>query len=127
MNRIRIGLVFTIALTCGGGLAYGTYNYLQQVPTRTIEAPTRPVVIAAANLALGTELKVDDLTVAEWPEAWVPEDAFTSADEIVARGLIDSVVSGRAHFGRQAGGSRGRRRPSADHSRGDARGVGAGQ
>ncbi len=94
MNRIRIGLVFTIALTCGGGLAYGTYNYLQQVPTRTIEAPTRPVVIAAANLALGTELKADDLTVAAWPEAWVPADASPSADELVGRGLIDSVVRG---------------------------------
>ena len=70
MNRIRIAVVFTIALTCGAGLAYGTYNYLQQVPTRTIEVPTRPVVVATTNLALGTELRADDLTVTAWPEAW---------------------------------------------------------
>ncbi len=94
MNRIRIVVVFTIALTCGGGLAYGTYNYLQQVPTRTIEVATLPIVVATANLALGTELRAEDLTVAAWPEAWAPADAFPSASELVGRGLIDSVVRG---------------------------------
>src|SRR3990170_4545843 len=32
MNRARIFIVFVIALLAGGGLAYGTYDYLQNVP-----------------------------------------------------------------------------------------------
>jgi pilus assembly protein CpaB len=94
MNRIRIALVFTIAITCGGGLAYGTYNYLQQVPVRTVNAPTRPVVVAAANLSLGTELKPADLDVTEWPADWVPDGSFSAIDEVAGRGLIASVVRG---------------------------------
>ena len=127
MNRIRIAVVFTIALTCGGGLAYGTYSYLQQVPTRTIEVATLPIVVATANLPLGTELRAEDLTVASWPEAWAPEDAFVSASDLVGRGLIDSVVRGEPILVGKVADPGGRRRSSADYPGGHARGVGAGQ
>ena len=92
MNRVRIFAVFTIAITCGGGLAYGTYNYLQNVPVRTVTTPTQPVVIARTNLPLGTELKADDLRSIDWPVESVPEGTFSDSSEIVGRGLIVSVV-----------------------------------
>jgi pilus assembly protein CpaB len=92
MNRVRLLLVLVVALLAGGGLAAGTYNYLQNVPVKTVSMPTRPVVIARANLALGSELRADDLATLQWPEGSVPEGAFSDPSQLVGRGLIAGVV-----------------------------------
>jgi len=93
MTRVRILLVLVVALLTGGGLAAGTYNYLSNVPRQQAQAmPTSTVVVARANLALGTELKQEDLVATEWPEKSVPEGTFKDPSEIVGRGLIASVV-----------------------------------
>ena len=73
MNRVRMFTVFVIALLAGGGLAYGTYQYLQNVPVKTVSVPTKRVVVANAALSLGSELRRDDLTTVEWPASAVPE------------------------------------------------------
>ena len=41
MTRVRIFTVFLVAIVAGGGLAYGTYDYLQNVPVKTVTVPTR--------------------------------------------------------------------------------------
>ena len=92
MTRIRILAILVTALTAGGGLAAGTYRYLQNVPVKEISVPTRPVVVATANLSLAAELKANDLVVVDWPVDSVPEGVFPSENELVGRGLIDSVV-----------------------------------
>ncbi len=92
MTRIRLFLVLVLALTAGGGLAYGTYNYLQNVPVKTISIPTRPVVVAAADLDLGAELRLDDLRLVEWPANALPKGAFANASEVAGRGLIMPVI-----------------------------------
>ena len=53
MTRVRIFTVFLMAVLAGGGLAYGTYDYLQNVPVKTVTIPTRKVVVANTNLSLG--------------------------------------------------------------------------
>lgn len=90
--RNRLFLVLLIAITAGGGLAYATYNYMQNIPVRTVSVPTEPVVVAAADLHLGTELQADDLQVIQWPAGETPEGAFASPQDIVGRGLIVPVV-----------------------------------
>ena len=92
MTRIRILAILVSALTAGGGLAAGTYRYLQNVPVKEISLPTRPVVVATANLPLAAELKANDLVVVDWPVDSVPGGVFLSENELVGRGLIDSVV-----------------------------------
>lgn len=92
MNRVRILMVLVVALMAGGGLAAGTYSYLQNVPVKTVSVPTRAVVVARANLALGTELRAEDLVASQWPEGSIPEGAFSDVSQIVGRGLIQSVV-----------------------------------
>jgi pilus assembly protein CpaB len=92
MTRVRIFTVFLIAIMAGGGLAYGTYDYLQNVPVKTVTVPTRRVVVANADLALGSELRADDLATLEWPASSVPEGAFDNANALVGRGLIMTVV-----------------------------------
>ena len=92
MNRVRIFTVFLIALVAGGGLAYGTYDYLQNVPVKTVTVPTRRVVIANADLSLGSELRPDDLKAVDYPVGSVPEGAFDDPAKLLGRGLIASVV-----------------------------------
>jgi pilus assembly protein CpaB len=92
MTRVRIFTVFLIAVLAGGGLAYGTYDYLQNVPVKTVTVPTRKVVVANADLSLGRQLKREDLSTVDWPANAVPEGAFEDPAAIVDRGLIVSVV-----------------------------------
>ena len=92
MTRVRVMLVLLVAVLAGGGLAAGTYSYLQNVPVKTVTVPTRSVVVARADLALGSELSADDVQTIEWPAKAVPEGAFAQPSEVVGRGLIVSVV-----------------------------------
>ena len=57
--RNRLFAVLAIAILAGGGLAYGTYNMMQNQPVKTVAMATQPVVVAAADLALGSELKAE--------------------------------------------------------------------
>jgi pilus assembly protein CpaB len=92
MNRSRVFFVFLIALIAGGGLAYGTYDYLQNMPVRTVTVPTKKVVVANADLSLASELRRDDLKAVDWPANAVPEGSFQDPAALVGRGLIASVV-----------------------------------
>jgi pilus assembly protein CpaB len=92
MNRTRMLTVFMVALLAGGALAFGTYSYLQNVPVKTVTVPTKRVVVANADLSLGSELRPDDLKTIEWPASTVPEGAFEDSKALLGRGLIASVV-----------------------------------
>ena len=92
MNRSKMVPVLLIALLAGGALAFGTYNYLQNVPVKTVTVPTRRVVVANADLSLGSELRPDDLKTIEWPASAVPEGSFEDASKLLGRGLVASVV-----------------------------------
>ena len=92
MARMRITLVLLLALAAGGGLAYGTYSYMQNVQVKTVSLPTRPVVVAATDLELGAALRPDDVRVVDWPESALPMGAFTNPDEVIGRGLLMPVI-----------------------------------
>ena len=90
--RSRIFAVLAIAVLAGGGLAYGTYNFLQNQPVRQVNTPTQAVVVAAADLQLGAELKKDDVQVVLFPAGQTPEGTFTQPSDIIGRGLIAPIV-----------------------------------
>ncbi len=92
MARIRFFVILVLAIGAGGALAYGTYNYLQNAPKVAAATPTRTVVVASADLQLGTELHADDVKAIDWPASAVPAGAFATPAEIIGRGLIVSVV-----------------------------------
>src|SRR5438034_10605073 len=93
MARVRAFIVLVLAVTVGGALAFGTYNYVQrQQPAQTTKSSTKPVVVAATDLDIGAELKAEDLRVIEWPETFIPAGAFDKPDELVGRGLILPVI-----------------------------------
>lgn len=90
--RQRLLVAVALALTAGGALAYATYRYVQQAPVQTVAAPTRPVVVAAADLAVGTALGRDDVRVVNWPADEVPDGTFSAVPDVVGRGLIAPLV-----------------------------------
>ena len=90
--RNRIFAVLVLAVVAGGGLAYGTYNAINTQPVKTVNAPTQAVVVAAADLPLGTELKKEDLTVVNFPVGAAPEGSFSKPADLIGRGLITSMV-----------------------------------
>ena len=92
--RNRIFAVLAIAVLAGGTLAYGTYNFMQSAGGQSAAAPveTQPVVVAAADLPLGSALEKDHLQVIGFPKGQAPEGAFATPEEIVGRGLIVPVV-----------------------------------
>ena len=90
--RSRIFAVLAIAILAGGGLAYGTYNFMQNQPVKTVNTPTQGVVVAAGDLQLGTEIKKEDVQVVQFPAGKTPDGAFTKADEVIGRGVISPIV-----------------------------------
>ena len=90
--RNRIFAVFALAIAAGGGLAYATFNAISSQPTKTVSAPTQPVVVAAADLSLGTELKKEDLTTINFPMGAAPEGSFAKPSDVIGRGLIVPLV-----------------------------------
>src|SRR5205085_947376 len=80
-------------------------------------APTHPVVVAAADLQLGTELKKEDLQVVSFPAGQVPEGTFTQPSDVIGRGLIVPLVKNEPVLAaklatKEAGAGRPRRIPA---------------
>jgi len=97
--RNRIFAVLAIAVLAGGSLAYGTYNFMQAGPAQAANMPTQPVVVAAADLQIGTALKKEDLQIINFPQGAAPEGTFSQADELVGRGLIVPIVKNEPVLG----------------------------
>jgi pilus assembly protein CpaB len=92
MGRTRVFIVFVFAVTVGGVFAFATYNYVQKQPARTVTIPTKPVVVAAADLDVGAELRRDDVVIINWPANALPAGAISDPNEVIGRGLILPVV-----------------------------------
>lgn len=90
--RNRIFAVLAIAILAGGSLAYGTYNFMQAAPATAASIATQPVVVAAADLQIGTALKKEDLQVIDFPQGAAPEGSFSQTADLVGRGLIVPLV-----------------------------------
>lgn len=92
MARIRVFIVLLVAIGLGGTFALATYRYIQNMPVREVSLPTTPVVIAATDLALGAALRREDLRAIAWPADAVPAGSFKDPQEVIGRGLIQSVA-----------------------------------
>jgi pilus assembly protein CpaB len=92
MTRVRIFIVFILAIAAGGVFAFGTYNYVQKMPTRTVLLPTKPVVVAAADLDIGAEIRREDVRVVDWPEAALPANSISNPQEVIGRGIIMPMI-----------------------------------
>ncbi len=86
-------MVFVLAITAGGALAFGTYNVMQRGPAaRTVSIPTKPVVVAATDLDIGAELRREDIRIIDWPANAVPAGAISDPKDVVGRGIVLPVI-----------------------------------
>jgi pilus assembly protein CpaB len=85
-------MVFVLAITAGGALALGTYNFMQRAPARTVTIPTRPVVVAASDLDVGAELTREEIRIIDWPANAVPAGAFSDPKDVIGRGIVLPVI-----------------------------------
>ena len=92
MTRIRVFVVLALAIGAGGMFALATYNYVQKLPARTTTIPTRPVVVAAADLEVGAEISRDDVRIIDWPASAAPATAIGDPAEVIGRGLIMPMI-----------------------------------
>jgi pilus assembly protein CpaB len=93
MARIRVFIVFVLAITAGGAFAYGTYRFINQTPpVQAATVSTRPVIVAASNMDIGAEIRPEHLRSVRWPSEYVPTDAFGDMQAVVGRGVIQPIV-----------------------------------
>ena len=92
MARMRVLLVLLVAIAAGGGLAYGTYNYVRNVPASAASVPTRPVVVAAVDLGVGAAIRLEDVRTIDWPAAALPAGVFEKPDDVVGRALVMPLI-----------------------------------
>lgn len=59
------------------------------------DGPTRAVVVASEDLARGTQLKAEHLSVDQRPVDGVPKDSFETIEELQGKFVINSVSAGR--------------------------------
>ena len=92
MTRIRVFIVLVLAIAAGGAFAFGTYNYVQNLPTQTTTIPTKPVVVAASDLDIGAELTRDNIRIIQWPANAVPANVISDPKDVIGRGLIMPMI-----------------------------------
>lgn len=92
MTRIRVFIVLILAITAGGVFAFGTYNYVQNLPARTTTIPTAPVVVAGVDLQVGAEITRDDVRLVQWPANAQPAGAISDPKEVIGRGLLMPMI-----------------------------------
>ena len=92
MARMRVFMVFVLAITAGGALAFGTYNYVQHLPAEDGSIPTTPVVVAASDLDIGAELSAKTSAIIDWPANAVPANAIGDPKDVIGRGLVLPVI-----------------------------------
>jgi len=94
MRSRRLFIVMALALLSGLAAAWLALNYLRQPesPIRTADPVATEVVVAARDLSLGTVLTAEDVKLADWPGALLPEGYSASVEEVLGRGVITNVV-----------------------------------
>jgi pilus assembly protein CpaB len=92
MARMRVFLVLVLAIGAGGVFALATYNYVQRIPAKVVAIPTKPVMVAAADLDIGAEITAENVRTINWPENSLPKGAFTDPKDVVGRGIIMPMI-----------------------------------
>jgi pilus assembly protein CpaB len=91
----RYTFVFYVAIAIAALATFGVYRVLETTKASSRIA-TRPLVVAAKNLAEGSALDRTALSVREWPVATIPAGAFSSPDSLIGRVTRVAVFEGEA-------------------------------
>ena len=90
-RNTRTLLVLGLALVVAGGASFLVYRAVQNIPVREVEVKNYFVAVATRPLPLGTLLQATDVKLVAWPESSPVAGGFSTTEEVVNRGLVDSV------------------------------------
>jgi len=93
MQRKRMMIVLGLALVCGIAAGLVILDYLR-TPMESVAAEsarTRPVVVAARNLAAGAIVQPLDVKVVQWPVDLAPATYAGDESAVIGRGLVAAV------------------------------------
>ena len=86
-----------LAVVIAAAAAFALYEYLRGQEKKMTEAvATEPVVIAAAEIPVGSEINVTQVKTADWPKANRPQGAFSSTDQVIKRVATQTILAGDA-------------------------------
>lgn len=91
-QQSRLALTFILALALALGASYFVYRQLSSATP--VEAQGQQVVIAAADLTIGTPLTAEDLSIARWPTNDLPAGTAMDKEALIGRPLIYPVFKG---------------------------------
>jgi pilus assembly protein CpaB len=89
---MRIFIVLVLAIVAGGVFAFATYNYVQQIPGKTVTIPTIKIAVAGSDLDIGDELTKDRVRLIEWPSNAAPANGISDPNEVIGRGLVMPMI-----------------------------------
>jgi len=95
MRSRRLIIVLVLALISGlaaGWLALQLIGNRGDGPSNVATAPSAEIVVAARDLPLGRVLTAEDVKVIGWPGNALPENASTTVEEVLGRGVITPVT-----------------------------------
>jgi pilus assembly protein CpaB len=94
MRRSRLLIGLAVALVLGLILAEIVYKAMSQAQVQKTAVTTSQIVVATAQLPLGTRLEGNDLKLISWPADQPIQGVFTRIQDCVGRALITPVLPG---------------------------------
>lgn len=92
MNRSRLVMIGGLALAVGLLVSYYVFNQLK-AKTGSSEHMVQ-VVVAATDIQIGSKLTEHDVTLAAFPQASVPPNAYARVGQVRQRGVILPISKG---------------------------------
>ena len=97
MTRPKAVTVVTVVALLFAGLAsWGVYNYLQKEAQKSKAVPGGAIVVAAADIPIGTKLDVTQLKMMSWPKESIPPGSFADSRPVAGRVAVRHLSPGDA-------------------------------
>jgi pilus assembly protein CpaB len=91
-------LVLALAVTCGASAAIGVNYFRPTGVGADAQEATAPVVIAAVEIPRGRTIVAEDIAIRQWPKDARPPGILTSADDVMDRVAMASMLPGEPLF-----------------------------
>jgi len=88
-------IVGVLAVAIAAVAAYLLYTYLSGQEQKVKEATaSERIVVAAAEIPMGTTINMTQVKTANWPKASMPQGTFPSTDQVVGRTSTQTFLAG---------------------------------
>lgn len=87
-------IILSLAAVFGLLTAVLVHRTLKQNQSAYAGQKTKKVAVAAVKLGLGTQIKAEHVSLAEWPESLLPRGTFQEVEKLIGRVTIAEIFPG---------------------------------